>query len=495
MEKRKFNFSGVFALITAVLLLAVLVPINIIFNYFDKNIDMTSESQYTFTDTTLKLLEDTSDKQIEIYFLYDMKELERTPDFLALYHNLQQLSEYDNIKVYDYMLDENPDIEKLLNPTGTLTLGDADVIVKCGDLIKQVPSNRIFLYDSNDIMTYAGEENIASAINIVTSGSLPTVYFLTGHEEKTIDDGYSNFAKMLKADNYDVKSINLDEEEAVPDNAVIVMLAAPQCDITDGEKEKLLDYAEKGGAMAFLIPPLDVEGRLSNIEEVLEKFELGLDYNYVTEGAAERMLNNRDYEQDEHFFSVLYPEATEDFTVDFVSEINDLVENNALVAGISNARSLYQILGTNNNYIEKSRIITNNYGDNGYTTISTPYGGDEETAQAAEELNGELIELEFGFYSYNKSNGAKMVALGTSDIIDSDTISASVSTTQQLFLNSITWMYNPDVSLDIGEKVSDYAYLTFSGAEEAESVMNYFFIFPAVIALVGLAVWLKRRHS
>ncbi len=494
MEKRKFNLSGIFAFIIAALILVAVVPINIIFNYYDKNYDMTEKSKYTFTDTTVQLLEETKDKEIEVYFLHDLDLLRDTPEYLALYYTLIQLDEYENIKLTCFLPDEKPDLVKMLNPSGAITPGAADVFVKCGDTIKQVAASRIFPYDSNGATSYAGEELISGAIKIVTGGSLPTIYFLTGHGEKTIDDNYALFAKVLKSGSYDTQSLDLTAEDSVPDNASIVMLAGPQTDISKEEREKLEAYAEKGGSLAFFIPPVETEGRFTNIEKFLEKYEIGIDYNRIEETAASRMLNNRDYEQDPAFFSCTYTPATDSFTVDLTSEILSLAETEGLIPGISNTRSLYQILNTGSAYIEKSSIITNTADETGaYTTSSIPFGGDEETVEEAEKLSN--IQLELGFYSYNKENGSKLIALGTTDIMDEENISVAVSLTQQLVKNSITWLYNSDMDMNIGNKDTAYDYLAFPNADKAESTLRIFSIVPFCIAAIGLFVWLKRRNS
>ena len=494
VEKKKFNLSGVFAFIIAALILVAVVPVNIIFNYYDKNFDMTEKSQYTFSDTMVQLLEETKDKQIEVYFLNDFDALRDTPQALALYYTLVQLDSYDNITLTSFHPDENPALADSLNPSGSLSTNESDVFVKCGNTIKQVPATRIFPYDSTGATSYAGEELIAGAIKIVTGGSLPTVYFLTGHGEPTIDDSYSTFAQVLKAASYDAQSLDLSAVDAVPENASIVALSAPKEDISKEEREKLEAYAQKGGSFAFFLPPVEDNIRFTNIEKFLEMYELGIDYNIVTETEPSRMMNNRDYTQDEKVFNCTYTPATDSFTVDLTSEIINLQDSGGLVAGISNTRSLYQILNTGSAYIEKSSIITNTADDLGsYTTKSTPYGGDDETAEEAEKLSN--IQLELGFYSYNKENGSKLIAVGTDDLLNQDTISASVSLTQQLIKNSITWLYNSDMDMNIGNKDTAYDYLAFPNAAKAESTLRIFTIVPFCIAAIGLFVWLKRRNS
>lgn len=493
MKKRKFNLSTVAALLIAVLVLAVVVPINLIVSYYDKSYDMTPSKQYTFSEKTVQLLEDTSDKKIDIFFLYDEQQLRDAPEFLPLYNALLQLDEYENINVDYFIPDSNPALVEELNPSGSLTVGDGDVFVRCGDVIKKIDAQRIFQYDENGTLVgNSVEELISGAVTIVTGGSLPTIYFLTGHGEKTINDSYSTFASILRSDNYDVAELDL-TNEAVPENASILILAGPQTDITDAEKEKLLAYSENGGALAFFIPPVDSDGRFENIEDILEEFELGIDYNIVKETSSAKMLNNKDYEQDEYVFQTEFTPTTDEYTVDLTSGILELMEEGSLISGISNTRSLYKIDG-GSAFIEKSSLITTAYDDElGYTTVVESLGGDKSTMMENEELNNIMLEL--GFYSINKQTGSKMIALGTTDVLDQDAISASVSLSQQLVLNSVVWLYNSDIDMEIGTKSNSFDYMSFDSAEKAEATLRIFTIVPICIALIGLAVWLKRRHS
>jgi hypothetical protein len=494
MNKNKFNFSGVLALVIGILILVAVVPINIIFNYFDKSIDTTPSKMYSLTDITKNILEENSDKTIEIYFMCDLDDIRDYTEDLPLYQTLSQIKEYDNIEFYDFYPDEQPDVVESLNPDDLLEISTGDIIVKCGDTIKKIDLSKIFPYNSTtELYDYAGEELLAGALTIVTGGSLPTIYFMTGHGEPSIEGDYSTFSDILRTDNYDVKELDLTSTPEIPDDAAIVVLAGPESDITDDEKDILLDFAEDGGSMAFFIPPLDSD-RLTNIEEVLAAFELGIDYNIVKETNSDFILYNADYESDPYVFNVDYPEFTDSFTVDLTTAINSLIEDGGTVGGISNTRSVYRIGESLTEYLEKSSIIVNESDDDGvYYTQSIPYGGDDESEAEAEELSE--IELEFGYYSYNKLNGSKMILLGTDDVLNSSKVSVSIATSQQLVLNSIVWLYNSDIDMQIGNKAASYDHLTFDSSTAASSVMRIFVIVPICIAAIGLIVWLKRRHS
>ncbi len=496
MQKKKFNLSGILAFVIAILILLIAVPINLIFTYSDKVFDMTPAGKYTLNEKTVQLLDEVSDKHIEVYYLYDysLSQFQDAPEFLPLYHTLDELSKRDNVELITFNPNEEAERASALDPSGILGINEGDIFVKCGDVIKKIGNERIFQTTADGVFEYAGEELIAGAIKVCTSGSLPTVYFLTGHGEKSINDSYKTYAEQLKADNYDVLEMNLDEEGAVPDNTAIIYLAGPEKDITDNEYNLLSDYADHGGSLAVLASPCETEGRFKNIDKLLEKFELGIDYNYVTETNSVNQLQNTESKQSDNYFRVQYTQATEDFTEDLTTNINQLVNDGKYVAGISNTRSVYEYSG-DTGYIEKSPIIQNisDATTASYTTVSTAMGGDSESEKQAEELSGK--PLYFGYYSYNKQTLGKIILIGTTDIIDINKVSWTISGTQYLAIFSNTWLYDTDIDMGIGNKFNSYDTMRFADAPEAESVLRIFTIVPVAIALVGVAVWLKRRYA
>ncbi|WP_303825771.1 Gldg family protein [Ruminococcus flavefaciens] len=515
MKKKKFNLSGTVAFIIALLVLIIFIPINLIVSYFDKGFDMTPAGKYTLNDKTVELLDSTSDKKIDIYCLYNFEEFKRSEnsEFLPLYHTLKQLEERDNITLTSFKPDENAALAKELDPEGYLGIENGDTFVKSNGVIKKISRSKVFQTGSDGSKQYAGEELLAAAITTCASGSLPTVYFLTGHGEKTLDTNLAEFAAILKTNNYEVSELDLGKEGAVPDNAKIIYLAGPTSDITDKERDLLLEYADNGGAMSFLIDPCDTEGRFTNIEKIMEEFGLILDYNIVTETTPANMLDDPDQNQNENYFRVEYPAGSQyndEFTQDLTTDLNTLVSNGSFSAGISYPRSVTEIpedAFPGASYIERSSIIKNTTGlDGSYTTVSKSMGGDDTTAKEAnEKLSG--ISLDFGYYSYNKTTKAKLVVIGTTAPIDTvrctPTVEippekmkpASTSATRMLTVFSNTWLYDSEIQFGVGNKINAYDYMKFSGSSDATKTIFSLFILPVVIAVIGLAVWLKRRNS
>ena len=496
MQKKKFNLSGIFAIILAILILLIAIPINLIFTYSDKVFDMTPAGKYTLNQKTVQLLNETSDKQIEIYYLYEysLATFQSSPEFLPLYHTLDELSQRDNISLITFNPNEEADRASALDPSGILGISEGDIFVKCDDIIKKIDHNRIFQTTSDGIFQYAGEELIASAIKTCTSGSLPTVYFLTGHGEKSINDSYEAYATQLKANNYDVQEMNLDEAKEIPSNASIIYIVGITEDLTDTEYNLLSDYADNGGSLAVFASPCDTKGRFKNLDKLLEKFQLGIDYNYVTETSSVNQLQDRDAKQSDNYFRVQYTPATDDFTEDLTTDINYLIDQGDYIAGISNTRSVYEY-ATENAYIEKSPIIQNvmDSTTQKYTTKSVAMGGDTESQTEAETLSGEA--LYFGYYSYNKQTLGKLILFGTTDVMDIDKLYPTISGSQYLAIFSNTWLYDTDIEMGIGNKSNSYDTMSFADAQEAESVLRIFVIIPVVVVIIGVGVWLKRRYA
>ncbi len=493
MNKKKLNLSGAFAFVLAFLVLLVFVPVNMMFAYYDKVYDMTPSGKYSLDPITEQLLDDTSDKQIEVYFLNTLFNLKSEPNCLPVYHTFMELDKRENITLTCFDPDENAELANSLNPTGVLEVKRNDVFVKCGDTIRQISGN-LFQTDSNDIIEYAGENLIAGAIYQCASGNLPTIYFLKGYSDKTLDGNYSSYRDMVKTDNYEVKELDLSTVDKVPEETAIICIAAPTRDITDSDRDKLSEYIDNGGKMQMLLSPCDTEGRFENIEYLLAKFEIGMDYNIVKEKNTKWQLKNLSSEQVDNYFTVSYPTKAEDYSEDLTTEINTLIADGTYESGVSNIRSFYE-LTSSGEMIEKASIIENlptAMDSEEYTTISEPMGGDAVTSADARKKSNQPLVM--GYYSYNKQTGAKLIVVGCDEPID-DTLHVPTFGTRRLIMFSNTWLHSSDVDLGIENKFNSYDTMTFADGDEASRTIRLFFVIPVIFALFGLIVWLKRRHA
>ena len=230
--------------------------------------------------------------------------------------------------------------------------------------------------------------------------------------------------------------------------------------------EKLRNYISNGGAISMLLPPCETKGRFKNIESLLAMFELGMNYNKVTEKSAMlhpgvKLISNmipaditaeddpRLTEILENYIKVSYPYPTEDASEDLTTDINKKISDGTYFPYVNASRSFYELV-SDSAMIEKFSIIENltlEQDSSKYTTISTPMGGDESTEAEAKGLSN--TPLVMGYYSYNKQTGAKLIVLGSDEMIDDNTLTIATYGTRMLTLFSNTWLYNSDIDMGI----------------------------------------------
>ncbi len=266
------------------------------------------------------------------------------------------------------------------------------------------------------------------------------------------------------------------------------------------DRQKLSEYIDNGGAISMLLPPCETEGRFENIEYLLAKFELAMDYNIVKETNEDYMHKNPNVEDDGtkydgNYFMVSYPYPAEDATEDLTTDLNNQILKGTLTAGLSHARSFYE-LSSSSEMIEKNTIIENlplNEEATDFSTESIPMGGDDITAAEAKEKTKSPLAL--GYYSYNKQTGAKLIAIGADDFLDNSRTTEKLSGSRMLATFSNTWLYDTDTDMGIAKKSNTYDTMIFEDGNEASKAIRLFFIIPAAFALAGVAVWLKRRYA
>ena len=92
--------------------------------------------------------------------------------------------------------------------------------------------------------------------------------------------------------------------------------------------------------------------------------------------------------------------------------------------------------------------------------------------------------------------GSKAIVFGSGDIITNEGAgSAYFINPLQLFLTSITWMYNSDVDMNIANKSRTFDSLNVTSSSEASALMGVFIGFPILIVVIGVAVWLRRKDG
>lgn len=475
------KFSSV-AWILAILVLVIAVILNMIAARIDFSWDVSPNQKYSLSRTTEEYLSqmDKDGVTVDFYLLAEMEDLEADMSSLTLYTALKAYAAHDCINLIDF--DPNTDEKTMekINGDNAFSLSTGDMVFICNGVKRRLPGSTMYTVHTDDdgnttSEDFKGENLITGTLKAVVEDFTPVIYFLTGHGEKSLDQ-YKVFSNNLTNYNYAAKELNLSDNDAVPENAAMVLVAAPTKDITDDEKAKLDAYLDEGGNISLLMSPNGGKFTYTNLESMMEDYGFYMDYDRV-------------YETDS-----AYHISGDNTTIQ--CELNELEDD-------SEAADLTSSLLNEDLYTFMPESRSFRYNDEGgmytiapmittyETAVGEPYGG---VSDDPEQNEGSMM-----LAAYSQNNGrseSKMVVFGNAEFIDDTHVSdGTVIVPVYLFLSAISWMYDSDMDMEIAAKVDSSDYISLQNAGFAQTLMVVLILIPIVIMVIGIAIWMKRRNS
>ena len=307
---------------------------------------------------------------------------------------------------------------------------------------------------------------------------MPTVYFLTGHGEKDMKDNYDGISSLMKSKNYRTMPLNLADTESVPDDAEIIFVASPTSDITVQEYDKLSAYLDKGGNISVMLSPNGGEFDYNNLQKLLTPFCLEIEYDYIRETDSASHIAGDDT-------AVMCNLSAQEESSKLYSDMQSLIDSD-FITYMPKSRSV-NIDSNNENIasVESGILINTNT-----TAVSEPLGGTYDS----DVIEG--YELPLAVYSEDKSrNNAKAVLFGNAEFIDDEHITdVSYLSSYYVYLATVSWMSNQNLDMGIGAKSAATDYLSVT-KDTAQMLVFIFIALPVVIMIIGVGIWLRRRHS
>lgn len=277
---KKYLKNGSYSMLISVIFIVTVVVVNLIVGEIPSKytqIDITDEKIYSIGDETKSFLKDLN-KDVTIYQVVQSGSEDETITNL--------LQKYADESKYIKVVQKDP----VVNPqfTSQYTSGDVSsnsLIVVCGDRSKVVDYNNMY-ESSMDYYSYSyqttgfdGEGQITSAIAYVTSEDMPILYTLEGHGEMELDSSIQN---DIEKANIEIKSLNLLTEESVPEDASCLLINSPASDISEDEKNAVLEYLENGGKAMILSDY--IKETMENFNSILENYGVSRTEGIVFEG-------------------------------------------------------------------------------------------------------------------------------------------------------------------------------------------------------------------
>ena len=234
---RRSTRAGALTSASVLLLLGILVGINYVAARQHKRWDLTSGGQFTLSDQTRKVLASLSAPVTVKVFAKD-NEFPRFRDRLDGYTYVTK-----QVKV-EYI---DPDKQRAVAQQWQVQQYGTIAVEHQGRIER---------------ITTDTEQDITNAIVKAVQGRTSKVYFAQGHGERDTTSadqrtGYNAIATALQRDNFSVQPLVLAQQQDVPADATVLVIAGPKVDYLPPELEMLQRYLDKGGKLLLLLDPPD----------------------------------------------------------------------------------------------------------------------------------------------------------------------------------------------------------------------------------------------
>ena len=468
MKKIKLKMGLTSAVITAVVIACVILTNSMVSLIGDKlplTIDLTRDKVYEFSEQTKNLMKNL-DSEITAYCLLptgtEGEYIDYIKSYLDKYKTLSGKFKVSYVDPY-----ENPAFMQNYND-GENQASVGSVIIECGEKFKVITFDQLYTQSSvTNAVQIDMERKVTNAImNVTGSLKAANIYFTQGHEE--YDAQY--LRSVLTDEEYICKDINI-SVEGIPEDANIIFSVMPLADYTAEERDAIDSFLDKGGRFVLVADPQMQP--LEKLDAYLLEWGLGLNYDFVVETDGNSALS--------YGAGVPIPVAKlQNHTI-----TEKLMESKSPLA-MPNAMSI-SLLKTKN-------------GSNVTKLLTT-----SEKAYGKVNLNSDTIQKEDGdiegplcmaaISEKTGENSSAVMVISSSYAVESTLALESAYLNGDFILNSVSYLSGSEASQSIRAKQISPEQMTMTQNQVVVAMILLQYVLPALIIIIGLIIWLRRRFK
>ncbi len=261
------------ALVSTFSLIIILGIINLLADRYLDSIDLTENKIFTISSQTQEVVKNIDDS-LKVWLFV------KTPNHKdkELLENYRRYNKKFEFKFIDP--DTNLGLTKQFNVN---SLGDVYIEYKGKKQLVQT----LIQFNAQEPLS---EIKLTNAIEKIRRNYIPTVYFLQGHGEYSLEESHEDSiftaVNSLKNKGYNVEPLNLITLPKIPDDADTIIIAGSQRKLFKQEVKALETYSDQGGNLLLLLNP-NIE---TGLETVLEKWGVQLDNRVVIDSSGRGSL-------------------------------------------------------------------------------------------------------------------------------------------------------------------------------------------------------------
>ncbi len=355
---------------------------------------------------------------------------------------------------------------------------DATIVLTLGD-------------QKNTLDGFVNESQVTGALVRLASPVARTVYFLTGQGEATLEAGsqasVSQFADLLRKQNYTVMELNLATTTTVPSDARAVVIAGPQAPMAAEDVAKLkafYDTATNAALYVMLDPSVQYSAEVTGTVRPANPL-----YDYLRDSWGVQM-------RDDVIIDIpnrLRTSSGENPAL-FGSNSYGGSAATAEMSGFTSVFFFAQSISTtstvsNTTVVPLVQTSTDSWGKFDITALSN--GQIEPTS---DEPKG---PLSVGLTVEMADRKVRLVAFGDSDFASDGVLSTAQFGNDRLLLNAMNWATGDENLINLTPKTPTSRFLTLADAVSMNLILLFVIvIMPLTVLVIGGVVWfLRRRHK
>src|SRR5262249_37678344 len=442
------------ATVMTIALLGILIFLNILAVRNHKRWDLTANKDFSLSQQTVQIIQSVkSPVQITGFF----GKADRTAQ-QDLESKLKEYTSRSNLITYRAV---DPDTD----PTTAHTYN----ITSYGTLVFESGGRR-------QQTTGTDEQDLTSALLKVIQDRQPTVYFLTGHRERSIDGSdrldHSQARQALEQDNFRITTLNLTISNTIPLSNTVLVVADPQTQLQPRGEKAISPYVAGGGRLMILANPIDPPP----LAGVLQSAGLTWDDNLLIDQQSE--LGN--------------PTALAVVEYPFSPIAKDL---NGQASLFPTVRTIQKAQDTHTD-VTVTTLLQSSQNSQATTDFKSGEVRPSQNDQKGPLVFGYSVEgaiTPSGTYSGTLSTGAKarIVAIGDADFAANDVLS-SAQGNSAFFRNAIAWLAAQDQLIALPPKAPTDRSIFLDAGQGQFVFYSSVGGLPLLVLLAGVGVWWRR---
>ena len=473
--KNKWLIKGT----TTLLLVAIIIACYVLINYGVsklkiEDIDCTEKKLYSLSDETKTKMKEL-DKDVTIQ-LINMNSYSYVIEYANKYPAVSKKINVEEISD----LSSRVDLQTKYN----ISESDGLIVVKTGEKEKTLSLNDLYTFDySSSEQIDKTEEALTNAIIEVTLDVKPHIYILSGKAYYDTEQALSSVVTKMKDESNDVEYLDILTKGEVPSDCNCLVITTLEQDLSELERDKILEYINNGGKILMLTSQNMLEVDTPNFDKVLEQYGITLGYGSVFEQDSSKMLRGSP--------NMIISDVNASFMGKLGMKIKMCVMNAGKIEFASDEK-LEELGVTHENIASTSdkAFVRTNFN---IKSTSRAEGDSEEgeaivgayvTKKIADDKNSQLI-----LYSNELFASDVQIPISAQNY----TYAVELYNNEDVILNSVSHLTEREDTISIRKTNESEKYSVTD--QEDVIIKTIIFTTPIIIMLIGIVVWIFRRRK